>query len=365
MNDVGTGEFVDLCRLVGAEPFLCVNVMTGTPREAAEWVEYCNGGPGRPLGELRRKYGWREPFAVRYWELDNETYRKYDALSYARRCVEYAKAMKAVDPGIKLVMVGYWRFRPFLPQMLEIAGKDIDLVTDRALDESYLTEELKVIREYNRKTGRRIQLCNTEWLAPWQDVPVVPDALNRQPDSSALTLQNRQIRWRYAMNAARQLLLFQRLGGDFLFADFNNLANTWGQNVIECAKEDVYLSATGRVFELLSRSPAAWPLRISASGPTEGITAQAAWDLEKKGIVFTVLNYRSSETEVVFTMKDGEKRFRTAKISVLYAPSPASFNSLRDPNAIKRRDFARTVKKSDRFTLHAPPYSLTHAYLRP
>ena len=64
------------------------------------------------------------------------------------------------------------------------------------------------------------------------------------------------------MNAAWQLLVFQRLGGDFVLANFNNMANTWGQNVLECPKEGVYLSAAGRVFELFSRSPAAWPLII-------------------------------------------------------------------------------------------------------
>jgi hypothetical protein len=57
------------------------------------------------------------------------------------------------------------------------------------------------------------------------------------------------------LNAARQLLLFQRPGGDFVFANFNNLADTWGQNFVEGAKEGAWLSAAERVFELCSRSP--------------------------------------------------------------------------------------------------------------
>ena len=43
-NHVGTHEFIDFCRAVGCEPLICVNAGNGTPQEAANWVEYCNGG---------------------------------------------------------------------------------------------------------------------------------------------------------------------------------------------------------------------------------------------------------------------------------------------------------------------------------
>ena len=41
-NQVGTQEFVRFCRLVGAEPYFCGNVGSGTARELRDWVEYCN-----------------------------------------------------------------------------------------------------------------------------------------------------------------------------------------------------------------------------------------------------------------------------------------------------------------------------------
>ncbi|MCX7597605.1 MAG: hypothetical protein N2512_01870, partial [Armatimonadetes bacterium] len=52
-NDVGTDEFLRLCELLGAEPYICANAGEGTPQEAAEWVEYCNGPPDSPMGRLR------------------------------------------------------------------------------------------------------------------------------------------------------------------------------------------------------------------------------------------------------------------------------------------------------------------------
>ncbi|MGB1287285.1 MAG: hypothetical protein ACPG7F_12170, partial [Aggregatilineales bacterium] len=42
-NDMGTDEFIDLCRLIDCEPILTINMGDGTVEEAAAWVEYCNG----------------------------------------------------------------------------------------------------------------------------------------------------------------------------------------------------------------------------------------------------------------------------------------------------------------------------------
>lgn len=35
-------EFIQWCRIVGAEPFICLNMGTGTLEDALAWVEYCN-----------------------------------------------------------------------------------------------------------------------------------------------------------------------------------------------------------------------------------------------------------------------------------------------------------------------------------
>ena len=73
-NDVGTDEFILLCKKLGAEPYITVNVGTGTPEEAAQWVEYCNGGPNTEMGRLRAKNGHVQPYGVKYWNIGNEEY---------------------------------------------------------------------------------------------------------------------------------------------------------------------------------------------------------------------------------------------------------------------------------------------------
>src|SRR6185312_7290154 len=74
-NAFGTNEFVRFCRLVGAQPYLAVNVRSGGVRDFMDWVEYCNSPPGRTTpGDLRVASGERAPFAVRTWGIGNESW---------------------------------------------------------------------------------------------------------------------------------------------------------------------------------------------------------------------------------------------------------------------------------------------------
>ncbi len=109
-NSFGTDELIQFCRSVGAEPLLQVNVITGTPEEAAEWVAYCN----RADNKDRIANGYREPHRVRYWELGNEQYMKHGKdtersflppREYVSRARAFATAMKQVDPSIQIGVV--------------------------------------------------------------------------------------------------------------------------------------------------------------------------------------------------------------------------------------------------------------------
>src|SRR5436190_1161393 len=65
-NEFGTNEFIRFCRLVGAQPYLAVNVRTLPARAFMEWMEYCNSPAGSTtLADQRAAGGDREPFGVR------------------------------------------------------------------------------------------------------------------------------------------------------------------------------------------------------------------------------------------------------------------------------------------------------------
>ena len=73
-NSFGTHEFLLLCELLGAEPYLCVNVGSGTVQEASDWVEYINSNTKSPMTELRKKNGHEQPWKVKYWAVGNESW---------------------------------------------------------------------------------------------------------------------------------------------------------------------------------------------------------------------------------------------------------------------------------------------------
>jgi alpha-L-arabinofuranosidase len=73
-NAFGTHEFIRFCRAIGAEPYLCGNVGSGTPRELRDWIEYCNLASGSTLGDRRAANGSPDPFSVRYWGVGNENW---------------------------------------------------------------------------------------------------------------------------------------------------------------------------------------------------------------------------------------------------------------------------------------------------
>ena len=73
-NAFGTHEFVQVCRTLGAEPYLAGNVASGTPRELRDWVEYCNFAGDSSLARRRAENGSPAPFGVRYWGIGNEAW---------------------------------------------------------------------------------------------------------------------------------------------------------------------------------------------------------------------------------------------------------------------------------------------------
>lgn len=111
-NDIGTDEFMTMCKLLGVEPYITVNAGTGDDWSARELVEYCNGAVTTPMGKLRAANGHPEPYAVKFWGIGNEmwgiTYQygamKLNQFEYKHN--QFARAMKQVDPTIQLIASG-------------------------------------------------------------------------------------------------------------------------------------------------------------------------------------------------------------------------------------------------------------------
>jgi len=111
----GTDEFIETCRRVGAEPLIVVNVGFAAwnndsethdyTQDVLDWIEYCNGPADSKWGKVRAANGHREPYNVKYWEIDNETWHT-PADQYAERVLKIAPLMRKADPSIKLAACG-------------------------------------------------------------------------------------------------------------------------------------------------------------------------------------------------------------------------------------------------------------------
>ncbi len=115
-NTFGTDEFLAYCAELGPEPdsvapYICLNMGTGTLAEALAWVEYCNSARNTHWAARRRANGRNEPYGVRYWALGNEMYGPWQvgqltAEEYVREATRWARAIRMLDPGARLVACG-------------------------------------------------------------------------------------------------------------------------------------------------------------------------------------------------------------------------------------------------------------------
>lgn len=60
---------MEFCELVGAEPWININLMSGMVQEMKDWMEYCNRESGTDLARLRAQNGHPAPYHVKYWGL--------------------------------------------------------------------------------------------------------------------------------------------------------------------------------------------------------------------------------------------------------------------------------------------------------
>jgi alpha-L-arabinofuranosidase len=152
-NRVGTREFVDLCRRVGAEPLYCVNFLsdgekryattregnrTGDAREAADWVSYAND----PNNRERKAHGISAPFGIKLWQLGNETsygdkatFSKDQAI---RTTIEFARAMHERDPSLRLIG---WGDSGWAEDLVKQAGEHLEFVAMHMMGQRPLRQD--------------------------------------------------------------------------------------------------------------------------------------------------------------------------------------------------------------------------------
>ncbi len=253
-NKFGTDEFIDYCKEIGAEPYICVNLGTGTLDEALHWLEYCNGRGNTYYAQLRRKYGHPEPYNVKFWGIGNEMYGEWQvghmsADEYAKVAREYAKWMKVFDPSIKTVAVGCDYDSEWNLKVLNQAGDVFDYISYHFYTGSedyyetvstvYLLEERliglkKLIDSSRAKRKKDIKIILDEWNVWYR---VMDNKLEEPYDLTD------------GIFACGVLIMLQRISDIVPIANLAQLVNALG--AIHTEKNGMILTPVYKAFELI------------------------------------------------------------------------------------------------------------------
>lgn len=374
-GDFGTDEFVTFARAVGAEPSITVNVegRGASVEEAAAWVEYCNGPATSKYGAMRAANGHPAPFNVKFWEVGNEIWGNWvrghsDAETYARNYNRYVKAMRAVDPSIKLIAVGdndmNWN-----RTVLRAAGSSIDylaihhyygrretrndplnLMARPLFFEGFYQQVQQLLREFG--LDGRVKLAINEWGL---DLPA-----------------ERQYSMESALYGARLMNVFERSGDIVEMSAVSDLVNGWPGGIIQAGRHAVFVSPVYLVNRLYSEHRGDERLASSVSGPTfntsvEGsnipaLDATASRTADGKTIIIKAVNTDPKNSLLTTITIQGTTLATRAELNTVTAPSLTMANNFSQPGAVSIQK--RTIAGGRSFVVTLPKHSVSVIVLR-
>jgi len=384
-NRFGTDEYVQLCRKMGWQPMITVNLGTGTPEEARNWVEYCNCPAGTRYADLRAAHAAPEPYAVKLWCLGNEMDGPWQlghvpADAYALRARQAAKMMKDTDPSIELVVCGSsgpgmptymdWD-RTVLEGLGELAdyislhryvgnpsGDTADyLAVTGAIDRQI--EEMDAVCRFvqaKRNSKKRAYLCFDEWNVWYK---------NHQTDGQgrfAPHLIEEVYNLEDALVVAGFLNSFIRHVDMLKIANLAQIVNVIAPVLTRGDK--LLIQPTFYPLEMLSRRREGVSLRPAVSGPTyespsygptHVIDASAIYDGGRLHVMAT--NRSLEEAAPVRVALAGRRVTGLDTGEILTGPNAKAANSFERPEAVRSRPFADVEIADGRATLALPPLS--------
>ncbi len=108
-NHFGTHEFLELCERIGAEPYICGNLGSGTVQEMKDWVDYITFSGRSPMTDLRKANGREEPWSLTYFGVGNENWGCGGSMTaefYADQYRRYATYVRNINRDIYKIAGG-------------------------------------------------------------------------------------------------------------------------------------------------------------------------------------------------------------------------------------------------------------------
>lgn len=377
-NTFGTDEYVNMCRKLGCEPYICTNAGTGTAEEMSDWVEYCNLENEGQYARWRIANGCEKPHRVKYWSVGNENYGAWEigaksAQEWGRLVAEASKMIKHVDPETELTAAALtdldWNIN-----LLRMSGQFLDWISiHRYWDDVHEHNDLadyETVMAFTNHTGdsirqvrglleamgleKKIKIAFDEWnLRGWchpkahtvsqgvtKEDYLYPRDLN--DDNSKYTMAD-------AVFSACFLNECNRNCDIVGMANFAPIVNTRG--CIYTYKEGIVLRSTYHVFDLYvnylgdvildawSEGMKSMEARNSASGQTETtelIDVLATEFSDREGAALAIVNKHPGEAQEITLDLEAEGE---AVLYYIAGSSTESYNDVdREEVRIQRED---------------------------
>lgn len=394
-NQFGTHEFFDFCEQVGAEPYICGNVGSGTVQEMQEWIEYMNSPDESPMAELRKSNGKSEPLGIRYFGIGNENwgcggrmrpqyyadlYRRYstyvreygEAEIFKVACGPRADDYEWTDVLMRdagrfmdgLALHYYSRMFSSGSNKTERRGSATVFGEDEwalILRKAHDTEELvsrhsAIMDRYD--PNKRVALIVDEWGTWFETEPGT--------NPHFLFQQNTM---RDAIVASISLNIFNKHADRVRMANIAQTVNVL-QAVVLTEESKMVLTPTYHVFDMFKdhQNARSLPTYVQAEQyQYEGFVmdqVSASSSIADDGSVLVTANNADPKSEAKVQCVLHGMSLGSASALVLTASSMNDFNSFDKPETIIPKDLDDVVIEGDQVSLTLPPMSVVALKIR-
>lgn len=388
-NSFGTHEFLNFCELTGIEPYLSINVGTGTVQEAVEWVEYITSDNKSPMADLRRKNGREKPWKVKFWGIGNENWGcggdmapDYYANIY-RNYASYIKGdglqkvicgpaggdtqwtetiLKGLEGKMHLVQGVSLHYYTLPTGDWEHKGSSTDFKEDMwfatlrntLLIEDYIKSHLAVMDKYDPEG--KIKLIVDEWGTWYDKLPGTKDGFLQQQNTV-----------RDAVVAGINLNIFNRYAGRISMANIAQIVNVL-QSVILTSGSEMVKTPTYHVFKMYSvhQDARLIPVSLETERYTykeESIQAITASASEKDGIVSITLTNANPNKAITIECKLG-KDYRTVSGKIVTGKEMTAYNDFGKEEKVTVSEFMPGKIKNGVLKLEIPAFSVVLVQLQ-
>jgi len=378
-NSFGTDNFLNMCELLGAEPYLSGNVGSGTVQELADWVQYTNFEGKSPMSDLRTSNGREHPWKVKYWGIGNEAwgcggnmrpeyyadiFRKYTTfmgngifkIASGANSSDYAwteTLMKNIPSnmiegiGVHHYSVIDWNHKS---SATAFSTKEYFLTMKQAWKmEELVTRHAAIMDKYDPK--KKVAMVVDEW-GGWYDV---------EPGTNPgfLFQQNTM---RDAMIAGVTLNIFNSHCDRVRMANLAQTINVL-QAVILTSGSKIILTPTYHVMEMYNvhQDAVMLPLVLKSADYTmdnDKLPALSVSASRKNGVVHISLVNIDPEQAQDVKLTLGKVPFSSVSGRILVSGKLQDYNSVENPSLIKPAAFNGAKISGGTISLRMPPASV-------